>query len=659
MFWGCVAALLVEWYCDTHSGREPVPFVTWTVCFGTGGRLHGDLELKLESRVSLNLTKLRHDEKNISVEKCPNEDSSIKVQMETFLTETTDIAGSSFTHEYTIKARLGDGGTASVYSAVHNSLGECVAVKVALRKKQERRWARTKSVFQHEMCMLKRCEHPHIVRSLAFFQGPQDVALVLEHVPGGDFQQVLERHGALAEHTVLVVVAQLVSALAHMHSLDTLHRDVKLENLLLVRFGAAPCIKLCDLGHAALVCEAGDSFTGTCGYAAPEVCQRAFPFWSRSADVWSVGCVTYAMLANSLLTWAGEGGGDGGPDFSSRTLQAVTLETRLLIRSMLHMNRAERTTLANIASVVATAGSTDSLKATSIQATSIRRVALSQHSYSLLDMTSLDKGQSHVRRAPIEMRWSTLSINSANDSPFTSRAASDVSDLMVSLDPDDAQHGAQHGTDSAHYGAQHGTAAAPAAEAAAEAFEGFPGARRRLPGARFECWKRPFWAQYAPFWTNGRSAYARDVHVEAGGVCTVEPSTGRVTNRWPFGQLLAITVDDLSGEISLELDDGGLACCGLMGRSFVRRVQLRLARASEQPVLLALLRAGMARCTTSTAPAAASRQVTRQASAAPPPALPLSQAPTRVGRATQEGILCMPARTYSLASALGDMRSFL
>jgi len=579
--------------------------------------------------------------------------------METFLTETTDIAGSSFTHEYTIKARLGDGGTASVYSAVHNSLGECVAVKVALRKKQERRWARTKSVFQHEMCMLKRCEHPHIVRSLAFFQGPQDVALVLEHVPGGDFQQVLERHGALAEHTVLVVVAQLVSALAHMHSLDTLHRDVKLENLLLVRFGAAPCIKLCDLGHAALVCEAGDSFTGTCGYAAPEVCQRAFPFWSRSADVWSVGCVTYAMLANSLLTWAGEGGGDGGPDFSSRTLQAVTLETRLLIRSMLHMNRAERTTLANIASVVATAGSTDSLKATSIQATSIRRVALSQHSYSLLDMTSLDKGQSHVRRAPIEMRWSTLSINSANDSPFTSRAASDVSDLMVSLDPDDAQHGAQHGTDSAHYGAQHGTAAAPAAEAAAEAFEGFLGARRRLPGARFECWKRPFWAQYAPFWTNGHSSYARDVHVEAGGVCTVEPSTGRVTNRWPFGQLLAITVDDLSGEISLELDDGGLACCGLMGRSFVRRVQLRLARASEQPVLLALLRAGMARCTTSTAPAAASRQVTRQASAAPPPALPLSQAPTRVGRATQEGILCMPARTYSLASALGDMRSFL
>ena len=572
--------------------------------------------------------------------------------------EATDVAESSFTNEYTCKARLGDGGTASVYSAVHNSLGDCVAVKVAFRKKQERRWARTKSIFQHEMCMLKRCEHPHIVRSLAFYQGPQDVALVLEHVPGGDFQQVLERHGALAEHTVLVVVAQLVSALAHMHSLDTLHRDIKLENLLLVRFGAAPCIKLCDLGHAALVCEAGDSFTGTCGYAAPEVCQRAFPFWSRSADVWSVGCVTYAMLANSLLTWAGD-----GPDFSSRTLQAVTLETRLLIRSMLHMNRAERATLTNIASVVAAAGSTDSLKATSIQTTSIRRVALSQHSYSLLDMTSLDKGQlAHVQRAAIEMRWSTLSINSANDSPFTSRAASDVSDPIVSLEPDDAYYDAHHGSDSAHYGAQrdtqygtqHGTAAAPAAEAAAEAFEGFRGARRRLPGARFECWKRPAWAQYAPSWVPGRSAYARDVHVEAGGVCTVEPSTGRVTNRWPFGQLLAITVDDHNGEISLELDDAGLACCGLPVSPSVRRVPLRLARASEQPVLLTLLRAGMARCTTSTAPAATSRQ----ASAAPPPALPLSPAPTRVRRASKEGEPCMSARSYSLASALGDMRSF-
>ena len=152
----------------------------------------------------------------------------------------------------------------------------------------------------------------------------------------------------------------------------------------------------------------------------------------------------------------------------------------------------------------------------------------------------------------------------------------------------------------------------------------------------------------------GRSAYARDVHVEAGGVCTVEPSTGRVTNRWPFGQLLAITVDDHNGEISLELDDAGLACCGLPVSPSVRRVPLRLARASEQPVLLTLLRAGMARCTTSTAPAATSRQ----ASAAPPPALPLSPAPTRVRRASKEGEPCMSARSYSLASALGDMRSF-
>jgi hypothetical protein len=85
MFWGCVAALLVEWYCDTPSGREPVPFVTWTVCFGTGGRLHGDLELKLESRSLAKSdetqTRRRLKKKNISVEKCPNE-ASIKVQMD-------------------------------------------------------------------------------------------------------------------------------------------------------------------------------------------------------------------------------------------------------------------------------------------------------------------------------------------------------------------------------------------------------------------------------------------------------------------------------------------------------------------------------------------------------------------------------------------------
>ena len=73
-----------------------------------------------------------------------------------------------------------------------------------------------------------------------------------------------------------------------------------------------------DSSVNSLARDAGDNFTGTAGYSAPEVCDRASPVWSRAADVWSVGCVMYAMLANSLLVWASD-----GPDFSSRMLQGA------------------------------------------------------------------------------------------------------------------------------------------------------------------------------------------------------------------------------------------------------------------------------------------------------------------------------------------------
>ena len=92
--------------------------------------------------------------------------------------------------------------------------------------------------------MLERCQHEHIVRLLGTFQGPRDLVLALEFVPGGDIQMLLQRHGALAEPAVGAIIRQLSLALQHVHSLKLLHRDVKLENLVVVRPGSAPVIKV-------------------------------------------------------------------------------------------------------------------------------------------------------------------------------------------------------------------------------------------------------------------------------------------------------------------------------------------------------------------------------------------------------------------------------
>ena len=107
--------------------------------------------------------------------------------------------------------------------------------------------------------------------------------------------------------------------------MEVLHRDVKLENLLCDTSTRPPRVKLCDFGHAILVRDLSRDrqFYGTPGYAAPEVTQG--PVWSASADVWAMGVVMYALLANSL-PFEGDEGWRRPADLSSRVWWRVSLE---------------------------------------------------------------------------------------------------------------------------------------------------------------------------------------------------------------------------------------------------------------------------------------------------------------------------------------------
>ena len=159
---------------------------------------------------------------------------------------------------------------------------------------------------------MRRCHHPNLVECLGFFHGEDELALLMTLAPGGDCQQLLQRHGALSERAATAIVQQLAAALHYMHTgPGVLHRDVKLENVLVSDVGytatGTPRIKLCDFGHSCLLegsCHGAardDGFRGTQGYAAPEVAQPgAPPLWTTAADVWGVGVVYYALLANEV-----------------------------------------------------------------------------------------------------------------------------------------------------------------------------------------------------------------------------------------------------------------------------------------------------------------------------------------------------------------------
>ena len=133
-------------------------------------------------------------------------------------------------------------------------------------------------------------------------------------------------------------VCILLPPISRLHTLGVLHRDVKLENLLCDTSKQPPRVKLCDFGHAISYSNLDHDrqFFGTPGYAAPEVTQGA-PVWSPLADVWAMGVVMYALLANSLPF---ETDGDAlrrPADLSSKVWWRVSVEAKLLLQALLEV----------------------------------------------------------------------------------------------------------------------------------------------------------------------------------------------------------------------------------------------------------------------------------------------------------------------------------
>jgi len=195
--------------------------------------------------------------------------------------------------------KLGEGGFGKVLRARHAASGELVAAKVISEG--------TKSeATRLEVELLDRLLHPNICELRGHEARGEDYILYLELCPNGElFHRVCSSlQGHLTEDEARPYVAQLVSAVAFMHSLGVVHRDLKLENVLLDAHGRC---KICDFGLAhAYAPEAAQQASAdarwlyeVCGsksYTAPEVLEgRGYDGYP--IDVWSLGICIFAMLA--------------------------------------------------------------------------------------------------------------------------------------------------------------------------------------------------------------------------------------------------------------------------------------------------------------------------------------------------------------------------
>jgi serine/threonine protein kinase len=197
--------------------------------------------------------------------------------------------------EYRVGRLLGEGGMGKVFEAEERLSGRKVALKVL--RPELARSEPARRLFENEMTVLSRLDHPNIVRCLACAEVSGDLVMALELLEGRTLRNLMLDEGALPWERAVGIVAQMASALsaAHEHAPPIVHRDLKPENVMVL---AADTIKVTDFGIAKVLAALGSKTThsvGTLQYMSPEQID-AGPIDGRS-DLYALGLVFYELVA--------------------------------------------------------------------------------------------------------------------------------------------------------------------------------------------------------------------------------------------------------------------------------------------------------------------------------------------------------------------------
>ncbi|CAG9312643.1 unnamed protein product [Blepharisma stoltei] len=213
--------------------------------------------------------------------------------------------------DFEIKCQIGQGTFSSVFLATDLSDNQTYAVKSISKSK-----LKTKdeiAAIKNEIKVMRALNHPNIVKLHRVYESDSKVELVLDYVEGETLFARLIRTGPFDEEYSAKFIEKFLSVLNYLELKKVLHRDIKLENILLSSNNSPSDFKLIDFG---LSCFAKDGIVHSCGspgYVAPEVL-KGVPYGNK-VDVFSAGVILYAVLS-------------GRPAFAGRTAQDIFIRNR-------------------------------------------------------------------------------------------------------------------------------------------------------------------------------------------------------------------------------------------------------------------------------------------------------------------------------------------
>ncbi|KDR79104.1 hypothetical protein GALMADRAFT_242968 [Galerina marginata CBS 339.88] len=191
---------------------------------------------------------------------------------------------------YTLGRVIGEGAYGKVRIGTHRLTSTRVAIKQIPKAMSA---SLTREIHHH-----RQLHHPHITQMYEVIATESHIWIVTELCCGGELFDYLVEKGRLSEDETRVLFGQLCLAVAHLHDNSIVHRDLKLENVLLdercrVKLGDFGFTREFDRGNYM------ETFCGTTGYASPEMLQGQ-KYQGPEVDVWSLGIILYCLLTGTL-----------------------------------------------------------------------------------------------------------------------------------------------------------------------------------------------------------------------------------------------------------------------------------------------------------------------------------------------------------------------